>query len=301
MHNRLSGVLIALGAAVATSVFWLAATSTVGQGQGAGQSVAGVPPGTYRPQRMADGHPNLNGIWQAFVTANWDLQDHEAQPGAHPEIMGAYGAGPAGQSIVEGGEIPYQPWALAKKKQNLDRRMITDVSNDLKWHDVGDPELKCYMPGVPRATYMPFPFQIVQGSGSAILFAYEFTTSTRIVRMNSKAEAPSDAWMGWSRGRWEGDSLVVDVTGQRPETWFDRAGDFHSEALHVVERYTPVSPYHIAYEATIEDGKVYTRPWKISFPLYRRMEKNLQLLEFKCVPFTEEMLYGRFRKNGGAQ
>src|SRR5262245_23898160 len=290
MHNRLSGVLIALGAAVATSVFWLAAASTIGQGQGAGQGAAGVQAATYRPQRMSDGHPNLNGIWQAFVNANWDLQDHEAQPGPHPEIMGAYGAGPAGQSIVEGGEIPYQPWALAKKKQNLEKRMATDVSNDLKWHEVGDPELKCYMPGVPRATYMPFPFQIVQGSGAAILFAYEFTSSTRIVRMNSKAEAPSDAWMGWSRGRWEGDTLVVDVTGQRPETWFDRAGDFHSDALHVVERYTLISPHHIAYEATIEDGKVYTRPWKMSFPLYRRMEKNIQLLEFKCVPFTEEML-----------
>jgi len=176
-----------------------------------------------------------------------------------------------------------------------------DVSNDLKWHDVGDPELKCYMPGVPRATYMPFPFQIVQGSGPALLFAYEFTSSTRIVRMNSKAEAPSDAWMGWSRGRWEGDTLVVDVTGQRQETWFDRAGDFHSDGLHVIERYTPMSAYHLAYEATIEDTKVYTRPWKISFPLYRRMEKSVQLLEFKCVPFTEDMLYGRFRKNGGAE
>ena len=115
--------------------------------------------------------------------------------------------------------------------------------------------------------------------------------------MNWKGDAPTDAWMGWSRGRWEGDTLVVDVTGQREETWFDRAGDFHSDALHVVERYTPVSPYHLMYEATIEDPKVYTRPWKISFPLYRRMEKNVQLLEFKCVPFTEELLYGKFRKS----
>jgi len=298
MHNRLTTAVIALGTAAATSVFWLAMTPTAGQGTSQSQAGAGA---AYRPVRMADGHPNLNGIWQALVTANWDLQDHEAQPGPHPEIMGAYGAGPAGQSIVDGGEIPYQPWALAKKKENLERRMVTDVSNDLKWHDVGDPELKCYMPGVPRATYMPFPFQIVQGSGPALLFAYEFTSSTRIVRMNSKAEAPSDAWMGWSRGRWEGDTLVVDVTGQRQETWFDRAGDFHSDGLHVIERYTPMSAYHLAYEATIEDTKVYTRPWKISFPLYRRMEKSVQLLEFKCVPFTEDMLYGRFRKNGGAE
>ena len=245
---------------------------------------------------MADGHPDLNGIWQALVTANWDLQDHEAQPGPHPEIMGAYGGGPGGQSVVEGGEIPYQPWALAKKKEKFDTRMTVDVSDDKKWHDLGDPELKCYMPGVPRATYMPFPLQIVQGSSPYILIAYEFTTATRTIRMNWKGDAPTDAWMGWSRGRWEGDTLVVDVTGQREETWFDRAGDFHSDKLHVVERYTPVSPYHLTYEATIEDPKVFTRPWKISFPLYRRMEKNVQLLEFKCVPFTEELLFGSFRK-----
>jgi hypothetical protein len=104
------------------------------------------------------------------------------------------------------------------------------------------------------------------------------------------------SWMGWSRGRWEGETLVVDVTGQREETWLDRAGDFHSGDLHVVERYTPASPYHLIYEATIEDPKVYTRPWKISFPLYRRMEKDVQLLEYKCVPFTEQLLFGRFSK-----
>jgi hypothetical protein len=262
----------------------------------AAQRAAPSPAVAYRAPRLADGHPDLNGIWQAFVTADWDLGDHEAQPGLHPELIGAYGAGPAGQSIIEGGEIPYQSSALQKKKQNFEKRGIADVSSDKKWHDVGDPELKCYMPGVPRATYMPFPFQIVQGSGPSILMAYEFTSATRIIRMNTKQEAPTPSWMGWSRGRWEGDSLVVDVTGLREETWLDRAGDFHSDELHVVERYTPMSPYHLMYEATIEDPKVYTRPWKISFPLYRRMEKNVQLLEFKCVPFTEEMLYGRFRK-----
>jgi hypothetical protein len=253
-------------------------------------------PAAYRPPRAADGHPDLNGIWQAFVTANWDLQDHEAQPGPHPELTGAYGAGPAGQSIVEGGEIPYKADALAKKKANFANRLRVDVSNDKTWHALGDPEMKCYMPGVPRATYMPFPFHIVQGTGPAILMAYEFTSATRIIRMDWKQAAPTDSWMGWSRGRWDGDTLVVDVTGQREETWFDRVGDFHSDALHVVERYTPVSPYHMMYEATIEDPKVFTRPWKISFPLYRRMEKNVQLLEFKCVPFTEELLFGTFRK-----
>jgi hypothetical protein len=230
------------------------------------------------------------------VTANIDLEDHEAQSGPHPELLGAYGGWPAGQSIVEGGEIPYQTSALAKRKQNLENRMKVDVSDDKKWHDLGDPEFKCYLPGVPRATYMPFPFRIVQGSSPYILIAYEFTSATRVIRMNWKGDAPIDSWMGWSRGRWEGDTLVVDVTGQREETWFDRAGNYHSDALHVVERYTPTTPYHLMYEATIEDQKVFTRPWKISFPLYRRMEKDVQPLEFKCVPWTEELLFGRFRK-----
>ena len=255
-------------------------------------------PAAYRAPRL-DGHPDLNGIWQALVTANWDLQDHEAQPGPHPELTGAYGAEPAGQSIVEGGEIPYKPEALAKRKANFENRLNVDVSDDKTWHALGDPEMKCYMPGVPRATYMPFPFQIVQGTSPYILMAYEFTGATRIIRMNWEQAAPTDSWMGWSRGRWEGDTLVVDVTGQREETWFDRAGNYHSDALHVVERYTLVSPYHMMYEATIEDPNVFTRPWKISFPLYRRMEKNVQLLEFKCVPFTEELLYGSMRKQAG--
>jgi hypothetical protein len=253
-------------------------------------------PTSYRASRLADGRPDLNGIWQALVTANWDLQDHEAQPGPYPELTGAYGAGPAGQSIVEGGEIPYKPEALARKRANFENRLRVDVSDAKTWHALGDPEMKCYMPGVPRATYMPFPFQIVQGTSPYILMAYEFTSATRIIRMNWEQAAPTDSWMGWSRGRWEGDTLVVDVTGQREETWFDRAGNYHTDALHVVERYTPVSPYHMMYEATIEDPNVFTRPWKISFPLYRRMEKNLQLLEFKCVPFTEELLFGKFRK-----
>jgi len=281
------------GLAGVIALLWLASPPLLGQ-----QRPSATPQftSTFRAQRAADGHPDLNGIWQAMVTANWDLQDHDAQAGPHPELSGAYAAGPPGQSIVEGGEIPYKPQALAKKKSNFDNRLRVDVSSDKTWHDLGDPEMKCYMPGVPRATYMPFPFQIVQGTSPYILFAYEFTTATRIVRMDWKQDAPTDSWMGWSRGRWEGETLVVDVTGQREETWLDRAGDYHSDALHVVERYTPASPFHMMYEATIEDPNVFTRPWKISFPLYRRMEKNVQLLEFKCVPFTEQLLFGKFIK-----
>jgi hypothetical protein len=237
----------------------------------------------------------LNGIWQAFVTADIDVQDHDAQPGAHPEIMGAYGAWPGGQGIVEGGEIPYKPEALAQKKANAEKRMVVNITSDDRRHDTGDPELKCYRPGIPRANYMPFPFQIIQ-SPNSILIAYEFVGALRSINMDAPKEAPADSWMGWSNGHWEGDTLVVDATGFVPYTWFDRAGDYHSDALHVVERYTPLSPYHLMYEATIEDSKVFTRPWKVSFPLYRRMEKNIQMLDFNCVEFVEEMNYGRYRK-----
>lgn len=293
MRNRLRGVMTAVGAAAVVTVIGLAVLPTEGQGQAPGQF-----PAYKAPRLPGTNNPNLNGVWQAMVTANWDLQDHEAQPGPYTELLGSYIGEPAGQGIVEGNEIPYKPEALAKKRQNFQNRTKVDVSSDENWHALGDPELKCYMPGVPRANYMPFPFQIVQGQGTEpyILLTYEYTSAHRVVRMNWKQEAPVESWMGWSRGRWDGDTLVVDVTGQRPETWFDRAGNFHSDALHVVERYTPASPFHLLYEATIEDPNVFTRPWKISFPLYRRMERNVQLLEYKCVPFTEELIFGPFRK-----
>jgi hypothetical protein len=258
-------------------------------------------PGQFPPYdapRTADGKPDLNGIWQAFVTADIDVEDHDAQAGPHPEILGAYGAWPGGQGIVEGGEIPYKPEALAKKKENAEKRMAVNITSDDRRHDTGDPELKCFRPGVPRANYMPFPFQLIQSSKS-ILIAYEFVGALRSINMEAPQEAPADSWMGWSNGHWEGDTLVVDTRGFVPYTWFDRAGDYHSDALHVIERYTPLSPYHLMYEATIEDPKVFTRPWKMSFPLYRRMEKNVQLVDFNCVEFVEEMNYGRYRKQPG--
>ena len=296
MRNHLKRVVIGVGAAAVVAGLWLAATPTAGQAPAAGPP-PGQWPASYRAPRLpGTQQPDLNGIWQSMTSANWDIQDHEAQPGLHPELEGAYGAQPGGQGIVEGNEIPYQPWALAKKKENLAKRAVVDVLNDEKRYDTGDPEITCYMPGVPRATYMPFPFQIVQGTSPYLLIAYEYTSAIRTVRMNFKEESPTDSWMGWSRGRWEGDTLVVDVSGFNGYTWFDRAGNFHSDALHVVERYTPVSPYHLMYEATIEDPKVFTRPWKISLPLYRRMDKGVQLIEYKCVPFTEELMFGKLRK-----
>jgi hypothetical protein len=236
----------------------------------------------YKPARTADGKPDLNGIWQAINTANWDLQGHSAQAG-QIVALGATGAEPPGIGVVEGGEIPYLPAAAQKKKENYANRLKLD------------PEVKCYLPGVPRATYMPFPFQIVQ-SGKYILISYEYDGAVRTIYMDNPGPAPVDSWMCWSAGHWEGNTLVVDVTGFNDQTWFDRAGDFHSDMLHVVERFTPVAPNVLNYEATIEDPQVFSRSWKISMPLYKHLEKNAQLLEFKCVEFVEELMYGNLRK-----
>jgi hypothetical protein len=280
------------------AVFSLAVKSIAAQTPAVGQALTPGQFPPYRAPRTADGKADLNGIWEALVKANIDVQDHQAQAGPRPETMGAYGAWPAGQGVVEGGEIPYRPEALAKKKQNVENRMVAKIYSDDRRHDTGDPELKCFRPGLPRANYMPYPFQIIQ-SQKNIMIAYEYAHALRTIYMDDSKKAPADSWEGWSNGRWDGDTLVVDSTGFVPYTWFDRAGNYHSDALHVIERYTPVSPYHLMYEATIEDPKVFTRPWKMSFPLYRRMEKNVQLLDFNCVEFVEEMLYGRFRKPAG--
>lgn len=232
--------------------------------------------------RTQDGKPNLSGIWQAMNTANWDLQAHAAKMGPVVSLAAAFSV-PPGPGVVEGNEIPYLPAALKKKE-----------ANGANWMSL-DPEVKCYMPGIPRATYQGFPFQIVQ-SPNTIVMSYEFTSASRIVRMGTSEKSPAPAWMGWNVGKWEGDTLVIDVTDQMEETWFDRAGNYHSDALHVVERITPIDSNTLKYEATIEDPKVFSRPWKISMPLYRRREANAQLMEYKCVPFAEELMYGHLRK-----
>ena len=237
---------------------------------------------TYQAPRLAEGRPDLNGIWQSLNEANWNLEAHAASGAVRPEF-GAQFAVPPGLGVVEGGTIPYLPAALERRNQNFeDRQML-------------DPEVKCYLPGVPRATYMPYPFQIIQ-SQDTILFNYEYAGAVRVVGMGDPTEAPADSWMGWSNGRWEGDTLVVDVAAQTDQTWFDRAGNFHSSALHVVERYTPRSPDTLMYEATIDDPNTFSRPWTIRMPLYRRVEANAQIMEFRCPEFAEELLYGHLRK-----
>jgi len=251
----------------------------------------------YRAPRLADNHPDLNGIWQALNEANYDLEAHMARsalqlrPGPYGPVpaaavlaLGAVGSVPPGLGVIDGdGTIPYKPEALKQKKENQDKYVERD------------PEVKCYLPGVPRANYMGHPFQILQSS-KAIFIAYQYAGATRDILLKDPGPAPIDSWMGQSVGKWEGDTLVVDVTGFNEQSWFDRAGNFHSDKLHVVERWTRTGQNTLNYEATIEDPNVFTRPWKISMPLYRRLEKNAQLMDFKCVEFVEELMYGKFRK-----
>jgi hypothetical protein len=256
------------------------------QGRGAAAPAQGRGAAPARPDRIA-GKPNLNGIYQTTNTANWNLEDHSASATPFWQL-GAIFAIPAGQSVItdNNGSIPYNPAGLKKRTEN-----------QAGWPKT-DPEAKCYMPGVPRATYMPYPFQIVQGQKD-ILFVYEYATSNRIVHMTNHTEAPVDSWMGWSNGKWDGDTLVIEAKGFNDLSWFDRAGNHHSDALTVTERYSvmPGTGGNILnYEARIEDPKTYTRPWTIRMPLYRRVEANAQLLEYKCVEFSEELLYGDLKK-----
>ena len=210
---------------------------------------------------------DLQGIWQTVNTAVWNIQDHPAELGI-----------PAGQSVVVGNEIPYQPSALMQREENR-ARLTTDS------------EANCKMVGVPRITYMPFPFQIVQ-TPTQITILYEYIHTVRNIYLDSEhIENPVERfWMGDSRGHWEGDTLVVDVMHFTDQTWFDRSGNFHSEALHVTERYTRTGPNHILYEATIEDPEVFTESWQMHMPLYRRQEENARLLEYECYAYLE---YGR--------
>jgi len=230
-----------------------------------------------------NGNPNFNGIWQAMNTAHWNLEAHSAEAIEQFANTGAFSGIPAGPSYVSGGTIPYLPEALALR--NTNRAAAPTL----------DPAISCFMPGIPRATYMPYPFQIVQGDAD-LMFVYAFATSNRVIHMGPVDEAPIDMWMGWSRGHWEGDTLVVEVTSNDDRTWFDRAGNHHSYMLKVTERYTALNANHLQYEATIEDPLTFSAPWTISMPLYRNIELGAELLEYKCIDFAEDLLYGELEK-----
>ena len=235
------------------------AATSAPAGAGGGQSQAGAASG-YDGPRTPEGNPDLSGFWQVLNSAAWDIRAHNAQDGI-----------PAGLGVVVGGEIPYQPWAAEQQQENYANRLTAD------------PVRQCFLPGVPRITYMPFPFRILQ-TPDHVVVTYEFAHAVRIIYTDgSPHPLPNDFWMGDSRGHWEGDTLVVDTTHFNGRTWLDAAGNFHSEALQVVERYTPTTPYHIDYEVTLEDPNVFTRPWTMRMTLYRRMDEGLQILDYDCV------------------
>jgi hypothetical protein len=234
--------------------------------------------------RAADGHPDLSGVWQTLNTAHWNVEPHVSDFPVLLEL-GAQLAVPPGLGVVEGGTIPYLPDALAER----DRRRANRLDED--------PEANCYLGGVPRSTYMPYPFQIAQ-SQSDVVISYQFATGFRRIFVDGTDEAPLDSWMGWSNGRWDGDTFVVEVTGLNGLSWLDRSGNFASENARVVERYTPIGPNHLDYEATIEDPSVYARPWTIRMPVYRIVDENYRMLEFKCEPYAEDRLYRHLRKPG---
>ena len=273
--------LVAVAAVVAVTI--AAIPSVTGQTR-----TPGVP--------RVNGKPDLNGIWQTINTANWNIQAHTAKaalamrpgpvvpvPAKEVLAFGAVGSVPSGLGVVDGNELPYLPEAL-KKKQDNEANWLTR-----------DPEIKCYLPGVPRATYLPFPFQIFQGQGSFFI-SYEYAGAVRIVYLKDPGPAPIDSWMGQSVGRWEGDTFVIEVSGFNDQSWFDRAGNHHTEQLKVTERYTMTGADHIRYEATITDPGTFSKPWTMSMPLYRRVERGARLGQFKCVEFVTELMYGHLRK-----
>jgi hypothetical protein len=234
--------------------------------------------------RTADGLPDLSGVWQALNSAHWNLEPHAS---GYPVVaeLGAQFAVPPGNGVVEGDTIPYLPEALEERNRRFANRLDED------------PEGKCYLGGVPRSTYMPYPFQILQSEENVII-TYQYATGFRRIFVDGTDDAPLDSWMGWSNGHWEDDSFVVDVSGFNGLTWLDRSGNYASESASVVERYTPLGPNHIRYEATITDPNIYSRPWTISMPLYRIVDEDFRLLEFKCEPYAEEKIYGHLRKPG---
>ena len=289
MRNAVNRGMTAIAVVVVVGAVLLVTTQ-----KGESQANAGA---AGQIRRTTDGKPDFSGIWQANTLANWDLLSHGARPivaqrGVYPDVpvlaapvvaLGTIGWIPADVGVVEGDEIPYQPWAAARQKENF-----------ANWLD-RDPEIKCYLPGVPRAMYMPYKFQIIQGT-TKVMMAFEFRNADRTIHLDEVVPYPGDAFMGHSVGKWEGDTLVVNVSSFTPYTWFDRSGNFHSDGLRVTERYTPLGRDAIQYEARIEDAKVFTRPWTIRLPLYRRLESNARVVPFRCMEMAEETALGHLRR-----
>ena len=251
------------------------------------------------PRLAGTQSPNLTGVWQTLNEANWDLEGHAARPasvvrpgvygGVVPDApvlaLGATGGIPGSLGVVVEGKIPYTPEALEQREWNREHALERDR------------EVKCLVPGIPRANYLPYPFQITQ-SDTKVMMVYGYSNLGRTIHLDAVETAGYPQWMGDSVGRWEGDTLVVEVTELNEEngSFLDRSGNFHGGDLKVTERYTMTSPDHIMYEATLEDPTAYTRPWTISMPLYRRVEEHARVFPYRCVEWTEELIYGHVRK-----
>lgn len=239
------------------------AQAPVGRGQAAAPAIP----------RASDGKPDFSGIWQVLDNStNGNVEPHQASYGVR-----------AGQGAIvdpPDGMIPYLPAALARRQDNFKNR-------------AKDPIAYCWKPGVPRITYIPFPFQITQ-TPKWMQFTYEFVHSHRNIYLNDSPHLEGiDFYNGDSRAKWDGDSLVVDVKNlnddpNRP-TWFDSTGNYHSDQLHVVERYTFSGPDHIVYRATMEDPKVFSRPWTLEVMLYRHKEPNFRIMEYECQVYKEKL------------
>lgn len=255
-----------------------------------------LPAAAYEPPRTADGKVDFSGVWQVLNTANDSLEAHSGRasqvmregpvvpvPVKELVSLGAVGAIPPSIGVVEGDVIPYMKSALKQREKNRENWITAD------------PEVRCYLPGIPRATYMPFPFKIAHNK-DALLFSYSYAGAVRNVALSDPGPPPIDSWMGQSWARWEGDTLVIETTGFNGQTWLDRAGNYHSDKLKVTERFTRTSDHTIDYSATMEDPEVFTRAWTINMPLYRRVGADETMLLFSCVEYVEEMMYGHLRK-----
>jgi hypothetical protein len=265
---KVSATALSIGL-IAASFCSVAILTAGGQAGPRGQAQAGpaIP-------RAADGKPDLSGIWQVLDNSlDGNIEPHAASYGVR-----------AGQGAIvdpPDGKIPYLPAALAKRQENYKNR-------------AKDPVAYCFKPGVPRITYIPFPFQISQ-TPKMIQITYEFVHNYRSIYLNGSEHLPGiDFFNGDSRAKWDGDTLVVDVTNLNDDpahpTWFDASGNYHSDALHVVERWTRTGPDTMVYRATMEDRKVFSRPWTLEVLLYRHLEKNFRMMEYECQMFKEKLV-----------
>jgi len=261
----MKGWFCVLAGSAAMTAFLVAPPSVSGQAKGTAKA--------YKAPRTRSGVPDLQGTWFTNAgAAAWDVEEHPAGLGVV--------AGPSIILDTPDKKIPYQPWALAKRKDLIEH------------HAFDDPQAHCYSSGVPRVTYAPFGFQILQGSGTVNINYENFHLFRFIPTDNRPHSSPlQKSFMGESRGHWEGDTLVVDVAGQNGRTWLDMASNFTSENLHVVERYTRTGENEITYRATLTDPTVYTRPWTIGFTIRRDPNPNYEVLELACWEGEQDLVH----------